>query len=61
MTGNRLTTGLGKADHPLNRPITFNEGAWIDFIRLASDDSDPAPTLERIQKLRLIFARTRRR
>jgi hypothetical protein len=60
MTGSRPTDRLDKAGHPLNRPITSNERAWIDFLRLVSDDSDPAPTLERIQKLRLIFAKTRR-
>jgi transcriptional regulator with XRE-family HTH domain len=29
--------------------LTVNEWAWIDFIRLISYDSDPAPTLHRIQ------------
>jgi hypothetical protein len=41
--------------HLLDRPITSNERAWIQFIRLASDGRDPAPTLSRIQRLRLIF------
>ena len=36
-------------------PITENERAWIEFLRLTSDDTDPAPTLERVQKLRNIF------
>lgn len=35
--------------------LTVNEWAWIDFIRLISYDSDPAPTLHRIQKLIEIF------
>jgi len=37
-------------------PITDNERAWIEFIRLASCDSDPAPTLEMVQKVRLLFS-----
>jgi hypothetical protein len=61
MTGSRTTNRPGKEGHPLNRPITSNERAWIDFIRLASDDTDPDPTLERVQKLRLIFSKARRR
>lgn len=36
-------------------PITDNERAWIEFIRLASYDNDPAPTLETVQALRQIF------
>ena len=38
-----------------DRPITPNERFWLEVIRLASWDSDPAPTLERVQKLRMIF------
>lgn len=38
-----------------HREITPNERFWLEVIRLASWDSDPAPTLERVQKLRLIF------
>lgn len=37
--------------------ITPNELAWIEFIRLASGDTDPAPTLDRVQRLRQIFER----
>ncbi len=36
-------------------PITANERQWIEFIRLASFDSDPPPTLERVQQLRRVF------
>ena len=36
-------------------PITDNERAWIEFIWLASGDTDPAPTLDRVQRLRSIF------
>jgi hypothetical protein len=35
--------------------VTHNERAWIEFIRLISDDTDPAPTLARIQRLRQIL------
>lgn len=35
--------------------ITPNEIAWIEFIRLASGDTDPSPTLSRVQTLRQIF------
>lgn len=41
---------------PIPRPrcvsdLTENELAWIDFLRLASGGSDPAPNLERVQAL----------
>ncbi|MER9144283.1 hypothetical protein NKH92_16495 [Mesorhizobium sp. M0871] len=35
--------------------ITSNERNWIEFIRLASGDTDPPPTLDRVQRLRQIF------
>jgi hypothetical protein len=38
-----------------DREITPNERFWLEVIRLASWDSDPAPTLEKVQKLRMIF------
>jgi hypothetical protein len=38
-----------------DRAITPNEHFWLEVIRLASWDSDPAPTLEKVQKLRMIF------
>ncbi|ESZ30434.1 hypothetical protein X734_04000 [Mesorhizobium sp. L2C084A000] len=37
------------------RALTSNEREWIEFIRLASGDTDPPPTLERVQSLRRIF------
>jgi hypothetical protein len=37
------------------RLITANERGWIEFIRLVSNDTDPPPTLERVQALRRIF------
>lgn len=41
--------------HIRNREITPNERFWLEVIRLASWDSDPAPTLEKVQQLRIIF------
>lgn len=38
-----------------DREITPNERFWLEVIRLASRDSEPAPTLEKVQKLRMIF------
>ncbi|ESY82204.1 hypothetical protein X740_05400 [Mesorhizobium sp. LNHC221B00] len=35
--------------------MTSNERFWLEVIRLASWDSDPVPTLERVQNLRMIF------
>lgn len=40
-----------------DRPISQNELYWIDVIRLASRDADPAPTLAITQALRLVFQR----
>lgn len=42
------------------RPLTQNERFWLEVIRLSSWDSDPAPTLERVQQLRRIFEPTGR-
>jgi hypothetical protein len=39
----------------MNRPTTENERYWIEVIRLASHDGDPAPTLARTQALRQVF------
>ena len=41
--------------HLRDREITTNERFWLEVIRVASRDSDPAPTLERVQKLRMLF------
>lgn len=35
--------------------ITSNERGWIEFIRLASSDTDPPPTLDQVQRLRQIL------
>ncbi|WP_394198567.1 hypothetical protein [Litoreibacter albidus] len=35
--------------------LSENERAWIGFLRLISNHTDPAPTLERVQALRYAF------
>ena len=35
--------------------LTENERAWIGFLRLISNDTDPAPTLARVQGVRFAF------
>lgn len=42
------------------RSLTQNERFWLEVIRLSSWDTDPAPTLERVQQLRRIFEPTGR-
>jgi hypothetical protein len=37
--------------------VSENERGWIEFLRLASRDSDPRPTLERVQQLQRMFSR----
>lgn len=36
--------------------LTRHEVGWIEFLRLASNDSDPVPTLARVQALRRILS-----
>lgn len=43
------------------RSLTPNERFWLEVIRLSSWDTDPAPTLERVQQLRRIFETAARR
>lgn len=38
-----------------DRKLTPNERFWLEVIRLASWDSDPSPTFEKVQRLRIIF------
>ena len=40
--------------------LSENEKAWITFLRLISDGSDPAPTLRRVQLLRRVIGRNQR-
>lgn len=50
MSGSKSVGGFKT---PTDRPITENEIAWIVFLRLLTDDTDPKPTLRLIQALRL--------
>jgi hypothetical protein len=40
---------------PSGRALTENEWAWVTFLRLASCEADPVPTLGRVQTLRGVF------
>lgn len=56
MTDERETTVLNfYKRRMIQQPFTENELAWIEFIRLASQDSDPGITLARVQVLRKMF------
>jgi len=52
MTGRRVVEGMRL---PSDRALSENEWAWIEFLRLASGETDPAPTLRRVQALRKFF------
>jgi hypothetical protein len=56
-----MTREINGQDCSTNRDtiITANERAWIEFIRLISGDADPAATLARVQRLRLVFTPVR--
>jgi hypothetical protein len=57
MNGNQnsFTEAWRQIAHIRDREITANERFWLEVIRLASWDSDPPPTLDKVQKLRMIF------
>ena len=42
--------------HPWLEDLTENERAWVGFLRLITQDKDPAPTLARVQALRRVFS-----
>jgi hypothetical protein len=42
--------------HPGLKDLTENERAWVGFLRLVTHDTDPAPTLARVQALRCVFS-----
>jgi len=42
--------------HPGLEDLTENERAWVGFLRLITQDTDPAPTLARVQALRCVFS-----
>ncbi|MDW9362497.1 NYN domain-containing protein [Sinorhizobium meliloti] len=56
MTGDDRLDSTSAGDLPSrHEDITANERAWVEFLRLVSADSDPPPTLTRIQRLRGVF------
>ena len=40
---------------PPEGALTENERAWVEFLRIASNNGDPRPTLATIQALRRLF------
>jgi len=56
MSGLRLSRTSAERLYQWRKEPTDNEQGWIEFIRLISKDTDPAPTLERVQRLREVFA-----
>ena len=44
-------------DLPIGTTVVLSphELFWIEVIRMASNDTDPVPTLERTQMLRMLF------
>ncbi len=48
-----MTNLLSTELMPLIEDLSENERAWIGFIRLLSNDTDPAPTLATVQAVRL--------
>lgn len=52
-------TAVCRAKAAWSATITKNERAWIEFIRLVTDDSDPSPTLHLVQELRKVFSTER--
>lgn len=55
MTGDDRLDSTSAGDPPRHEDITPNERAWVEFLRLVSADSDPPPTLTRVQRLRAVF------
>jgi hypothetical protein len=44
----------------LTQTLTSNEGTWIEFLRLLTDNADPPVTLRGVQALRLALNDTAR-
>ncbi len=40
---------------PPEGALSENERAWIEFLRIVSNNGDPKPTLARVQALRRLF------
>lgn len=45
---------------PVLGGLTRNERAWVGFLRLVAVDTDPVPTLARVQALRLALSAERK-
>jgi hypothetical protein len=54
MRDTRVINGIRLPD---DSRLTENERAWIEFIRLLSNGSDPVPTLRSVQALRQVLTR----
>ena len=51
-----MTEAPNSIFHPELDGVTENERAWVGFLRLITQDTDPAPTLARVQALRRVFS-----
>lgn len=47
-----MSGGVPSIFMPELEQLTEHERAWIGFLRLITNDTDPAPTLARVQALR---------
>ncbi len=56
MTNRRVVNGFKLPD---DSPPTENELKWIEFIRIASNGTDPSPDLASVQALQLIYRQRR--
>jgi len=54
-----MTDAPNSIFHPELDGVTENERAWIGFLRLITQDSDPAPTLALVQALGRVFSNCR--
>jgi hypothetical protein len=50
-----MTCAHGSILSPKVDELTENERAWIGFLRLITRDTDPSPTLARVQAMRCVF------
>ncbi len=52
MTDRRVVNGIKLPD---DSPPTENELKWIEFLRIASNGTDPSPGFAAVQVLQLMF------
>jgi hypothetical protein len=57
MSERKIIDGVRLLD---DHSITQNERAWLEFIRLAFNNSDPKPNLALVQLLRAEFLKTQK-